>query len=195
MASAEIRLGGPDLVSIRTALSFPHRLFISPLVDNSDRRLHSYLLKINFERGAAAFGGESDGDVAQFRELTGSALETLSAKEVYRIIHYFRQRVVNYAHIGTMAAAEILIATVCGDRACCPHQNGETISVVDAVSKLKLFREMDHERYGKQVFGRNWGFPPFHIGCTCRMQGIIEGTECHRVFRKTREKRLLGKWR
>lgn len=193
MSELRISFGGPDRVSIRTALSFPNGLYISPHVVNLNPRLHEFLIKTNFAKGASAFGGDADSSVADFRKLTGGSLDDLTALEVFQIFDYYRQRLRNYGHVETLSQAEFREATVCNDRPCCPNKNGNTISVVDAMSKLKWFRSISHGRYGHQVFGRDWGFPPFHYTCQCRMEGVIDGGECLRVNKKTQLKWIFRK--
>ena len=42
---------------------------------------------------------------------------------------------------------------------------------------LDWFRTLSHEEYMEKVYGRDWGFPPFHTLCRCRLSGVIEGID------------------
>jgi hypothetical protein len=85
---------------------------------------------------------------------------------------YFVARVRNYAHVETMAQTEIRNARVVGD-----CHDGKIIKVSDASSWVKWFRTLTPEEYGLRVFGKDYGFPPFSIECSCRMAGIVPGVE------------------
>lgn len=170
-----IHLGGSDRASIRAASSFPNGLYISPLVDNSDERLHRFLLVANFANGAASFGGEADADVAELRRLATPALDHLLPIEVFEIVHYYRQRLRNYAHIETLDMAEIERARAVGDHLYCCEFEGSEFSVRDSMSKIRAMKQMSCHRYGNFVFGKNLGFPPFTFHCRCRIEGIIDG--------------------
>lgn len=194
MGRWRIRLGGPDNVSIRAVKAFPRGLFVSPLVDNGDQRLQEFLIRINFENGAAIFGGVGDLDVLEFRRLTSDALEAISDQDVFNIIQYFRQRGRNFGHIQNLHEAQFNKATVCADHNCCPINNGNRISVADAISKVEWLRTMSHEQYGRQFYGRDWGIPPFNVKCLCRLTGVLEGRECWRVHKKMSRQKIFRKF-
>lgn len=177
---AGFHLGGPDRVSIAFLESLPHGLYISPLVDNYEKDLH-YFIKVNyFQNGAALFGRESHEEMDAFRRIARGRLDSIDNAEIYTILQYFVQRTRNYAHIETLASAKIRRARVSNDiprHRWCRQKMLKPIDIIDAASKVAWIKTIRHDQYGKQVFGLNWGIPPFYLECKCILEGIIPGLE------------------
>lgn len=184
------------MASLRFAANFPGRLFIHPLVNSSSKLLHEFMIDVHFANGPVMFARSGDYYIAKFREITKGSLDRLGDEEVADILYYYRYRVVNYVHVESLFTGEFRHATVCSDNACCEEHNGTRVSIVNAKSALRWIKSISHEQYGRQVFGRNWGFPPFHFKCRCRMEGVIfEGSECWRVHKTERRRLIFNKWR
>lgn len=142
-----IRLGGPDKVSIRLLEEWPGGLLYRPGVETT-RDFTRAKIEEHFTDGSSVF---HDGDPFE---------------------RYFVQRVRNYAHLGTLKQAMIRKARSTGE-----CHTARVIDVVDAASWLKWFKGLSQEEYAGQVFGKDFGFPPFDLICSCRMEGIIPGVE------------------
>lgn len=172
-----VRFGGPDNASIAAAASFENGLFISPFVE-ANRELQQFLIERYFTDGAALFGRESSEELNDFRRAAGLPAEFPEARS-YEIVQYFVQRARNYAHIESLFEAEIEEARVCvedQDPRCRVYE-GKSI-IVDACKRnLDWFRSLSQEQYLNEVFGKDWGFPPFHTLCRCRLEGVIEGVD------------------
>lgn len=156
--SVGILLGGPDRASIMLIEKWPGGLVYKPGAGTAGRTK----IAEHFENGSSVF-------------IDGDDLE-----------RYFVQRVRNYAHVESLATAEIRHAVVSGD-----CHDGYFVNVADAASRIKWFKKMNPEQYEKHVFGRDFGFPPFCIGCDCRMAGLIEGAE---DFHRLNTDRKVWRW-
>lgn len=145
-----IRFGGPDKVSIRLLAEWPNGLLFSPgAADLTKEKIEEH-----FTNGSSVFHG---GDLIE---------------------KYYVGRVRNYAHIGTLEQARIRKARVVATLpSACKVHDGRIIDVVNVASWIKWFRTLQPEEYAKRVFGKDYGFPPFGIGCDCRLEGVIPGVD------------------
>lgn len=169
-------LGGADNASIREDGTWAtHGLFISPEVDNTSMAIRSHLIMHNFHDGAALFGREGEKEITDFRTVCGG-LEDLTHDQVATIVQYYVQRLRNYHHLESMAAASIWQARVVAD-GCDPSHADRIVDVADATVKLQCYRSLSYREYETFVWNEDVGFPPFSIECSCRMEGIIPGVE------------------
>lgn len=99
---------------------------------------------------------------------------------------YFVLRVKTYAHIELLRDAGILHAAVRGE-----CHEGEFVTVADAVSWLKWFKGLTPQEYMQKVFARDYGFPPYGLGCRCYMDALIPGTD---EYRPLNTQRKVWKW-
>ncbi|MGQ0542646.1 MAG: tetratricopeptide repeat protein [Blastocatellia bacterium] len=188
MSDVGIRLGGPDNASNRFLADWPYGIFISPLVENRDKRLHEFLRINNFENGPSLFLGESDSDIQAFRDLTGHNLDGVSNTVIHHIfIHWFK-RVRNYGRIEFFASAEIFEARIepADHRtiiSCIGHA-GRRVNVIDAAARIGWMKGLTPEEYGVLAYGVDFGFPPFDLECRCEMEGIIPGVDFSEPLRR-----------
>lgn len=173
-----IRFGGPDKNSIAAAASFENGLFISPFVDSANAELQQFLIEQYFTNGAALFGRESSHELDGVRR-AADLPAAFSDERIYEIVQYFVQRVRNYAHLETLFEGEFdeAIVDVEDTDPRCTKYRDKKIRVEACRSNLDWFRTLSHEEYMEKVYGRDWGFPPFHTLCRCRLSGVIEGID------------------
>lgn len=173
-----VKFGGPDTVSIRLLASFENGLFISPYLDSSDLKLQQFLIDNYFTDGAALFGRESRDDLQAFRKAARIS-SFVNDDLIYEMIQYFVQRVRNYGHLETLFEAEIeeAIVLIEDTNPRCTKYRNKRIFVDGCKMNLDWFRTLSHDDYMNDVFGKDWGFPPFHMLCRCRLEGVIEGID------------------
>ena len=177
-------------------VDWPNGLFICPLVNNYDRRLHEFLWLRNFEQGSSLFHGESEIDIQNFRNLNENHLAETSNSVIHRIFIHWVQRVRNFQHLLTLAAAEIENAKTpqadyLTDTNCIAHA-GRLINVNESMKRLSWIMGLTHEEYEIQAYGIDFGFPPFDLMCSCTMEGVFEGVNDYYVVPKRRITRT--KW-
>lgn len=169
MIRVSLSLGGSDRASIKFLKKWPRGFYVSPLVDNFDSHLQDFLIKQCFTDGAALFGRETPYELQQVREWARGRLDAVPDREVYYIVQYFVQRVRNYVHIRSLSEAEISSARSSG----C-HES-RIVDVERSRVKIREMRRLSLMDYRDQVYGKDLGFPPYSIECTCRLEGLIAG--------------------
>jgi hypothetical protein len=194
---ATIRLGGPDTGSIRFLQNWPGGMFISPLVDNSDQRIHQFLVERFFANGSLLFGTESS-VLNDFRDVCGGSLDGETNQVVYAIAQYFVQRIHNFRHVESIAMAEIIQARVppadyLTPTTCIGHA-GRMVNVIDASKRIRWMKTLTAEDYGILAYAVDFGFPPFDILCSCRIEGIIPGVDYDVEEPKRRPTVTRTKW-
>ncbi len=115
------------------------------------------------------FGRESADELQDVRDWARGSLRDATDAEVYSIVQYFVQRVRNYTHLDSLTSLRLSSAIVDG----C-HANRK-VNVAAATNRLRWFKTLSLYEYGQWVYGKDHGFPPFGIECTCRMEGIMPG--------------------
>ena len=110
------------------------------------------------------------------RHFCGDSLDGVTDNAVYLTLQYFVQRVRNYAHVETLFAAEIDYAHVLGDGCSCRDRDRQ-IFIEAAKLNMDWFQTLTHWEFSEKVYGKDWGFPPFNIYCSCRMEGVIPGVD------------------
>ncbi len=191
-----ITFGGPDKVSINFLKTFRNGLFISELVDNSDKRIHDVLIKQNFINGSSLLHGESDLDCQELREVCHGKLNNLSDKEIHAIMTFYVQRVKNYSHIenlwqGRIKHARIIPLSI-PRTGVCDYYEGKLIDVEKAFQTIQRFKILTYEDYNKEISTKDFGFPPLYKGCLCELQGLIAGIDkVDDVYVKAKYKRSL----
>lgn len=192
-----IQLGGPDRVSIAFLQNWPGGMFVSHLVDNSNTRIQQFLVERYFDDGAALFGRESFGEINDFRSVCGS-LHDVSDEVISAILQYFVNRVRNYSHIENIALAEITRGQVDSvdeyTPTTCLGHGGRKVNVFDAALRIRWMKTLDSVEYGVLAYGVDFGFPPFDILCSCRMFGVISGTDYEPYEALSRRRVTRTKW-
>lgn len=131
-------------------------------------------------------GGLYVGDERSWEELRERCFRNGAVQPRDPIESYFAARVRNYAHVESLHAAEIRHAVVDGE-----CHAGLFVNVADAASWVKWFRGLTHHEYAARVFGRDFGFPPYSIECSCGMSGLIPGTP---EYGRLNAERKLSRW-
>jgi hypothetical protein len=106
-----IKLGGPDRKSIKFIEDLDH-FYFSKFANNTSEPLRKFFSDRYFADGAALFGRETSEELADFRRVAGDRFKNLTDRQTKTIVQTAVQRVRNWAHIGSLAQAEIDIARI-----------------------------------------------------------------------------------
>lgn len=170
-----IRFGGSDTNSIKFLESFPRGLFISELVNNSDKRIHDFL-QTQFTK---VLGKRSTEEMQDFRNFCNGALDNVSDDDVAEIIQFYVLRIKNYAHLESMYQGGLkearIIPLEVPRTAVCESYEAKTISVKNAFEIIQWFKTLSHAEYYRQISNKDFGIPPLYRNCRCRFQAVIAG--------------------
>lgn len=156
-----LRLGGPD----RASISFIGRLdhfYFSKFADNTQQPMRKFFVEQYFENGAALFGRESSEEMAAFREASGERFANLTHRQTVTIVQTAVARTRNWAHIGTMAQAEIewaqLIATLDSRTTpLCEFLDQKLLRVGVAQSAIERLNKLEPAEFALQMYQSDLG--------------------------------------
>lgn len=103
------------------------------------------------------FGRESSDELADFRAAAGERLKNLTDRQTLTIVQTAVQRVRNWAHIGTLAEAEIelarLVATL-DERttALCEELDGKLVRVGVAWEAIQRLNQLEPGEFAKELY-------------------------------------------
>lgn len=103
------------------------------------------------------FGRESSDELADFRAAAGERLKNLTDRQTLVIVQTAVQRVRNWAHIGTLAEAEIelarLVATL-DERttALCQELDGKLVRVGVAWEAIQRLNQLEPGEFAKELY-------------------------------------------
>lgn len=172
--TAGVQLGGPNRPAIQILREWPGGFYLSPRVNNSDPELQQFIIDQYFTNGAALFGRETPEEIAQMRRAAKGGFEGQDDRQVMLVVEHLFIRVSNYAHIASLVEAGIDEAI--SDSSMCPYGHLHALKVVDiphAADEIETFKRMTHRDYGQYAFGQQITFPPFFLGCLCRLMGAV----------------------
>ncbi len=151
-----LRLGGPDKVSIEFIGRLDH-FYFSKFADNTREPMRKFFVKQYFENGAALFGRETTEEMAAFREASGEKFKNLTNRQTITVVQTAVQRTRNWAHIGTMAQAQIelarLVATLdARTTPLCEFLDGKIIRVGVAQSTIERLNQLPPAEFEQALY-------------------------------------------
>lgn len=151
-----LQLGGPDRVSIDFIGRLDH-FYFSKFADNTRAPMRRFFVERYFEDGAALFGRESSEELADFREASGERFKNLTDRQTLTIVQTAVQRTRNWAHIGSMAQAEIELAKIVATldartTALCEFLDGKLVRVGVAQEAIERLAELPPEEFALQLY-------------------------------------------
>lgn len=152
-----LRLGGPDRVSIRFIGRLDH-FYFSKFADNTREPMRKFFVKEYFENGAALFGRETGEELAAFRRAAGERFKNLTDRQTLTVVQTAVQRTRNWAHIGSLAQAEIDIARIVAtldDRTTplCEFLDGKLVKVGVAQAAIERLNQLEPAEFALQMYG------------------------------------------
>lgn len=163
-----IRVGlqGKNLASIRFFKKWPRGFFVSPLVDNFDFDFQRFLVEQFVGIESHPVGLMTASVASRVRDWAKGHLVDVPDHEVLSIVHYFSQRVQGYLDLEEFVNAGHSVGISSG----CDEHEMRVVDIDLAMAKLRVFRRLSLQEYGDEVYGRDHGFPPFSVNCTCRLE-------------------------
>ncbi len=151
-----LRLGGPDRTSIKFIGELDH-FYFSRYGDNTSKPLRRFFVERYFEDGAALFGRESSDELQDFRDAAGEKLKNLTDRQTRTIVQTAVQRIRNWAHIGTLAQAEIdlarIVATLDSRTSdICEALDGKLVRVGVAQKAIERLNQLPPGEFAKELY-------------------------------------------
>lgn len=152
-----LKLGGPDRVSIKFIGRLDH-FYFSKFADNTREPMRKFFVKQYFENGAALFGRETSEEMAAFRKASGERFKNLTDRQTLTVVQTAVQRTRNWAHIGSMAQAEIelarLVATLdARTTPLCEFLDGKLVRVGVAQDAIERLAKLEPAEFALQLYG------------------------------------------
>lgn len=156
-----LRLGGTDRVSIKFIGQLDH-FYFSKFADNTREPMRKFFVKQYFENGAALFGRESSDELAEFRRAAGERFKNLTDRQTLTVVQTAVARTRNWAHIGTMAQAEIELARIVATldsrtTPLCEFLDGKLVRVGVAQKSIERIAKLSPAEFALQLYGSDIG--------------------------------------
>lgn len=156
-----VRFGGPDRVSIKFVGDLDH-FYFSKFANNTSQPLRRFFVERYFEDGAALFGRESSYELEQFRNVAGDRFKNLTDRQTLTIVQTAVQRIRNWAHIGTLAEAEIEIARLVATLDArttdlCEELDGKLLRVGVAQKAIERLNQLPPGEFAKELYESDIG--------------------------------------
>jgi len=156
-----LRLGGDDRTSIRFIGDLDH-FYFSKFADNTREPMRKFFVERYFKDGAALFGRESSEELADFRRASGDRFKKLTDRQTLTIVQTAVQRTRNWAHIGTMAQAEIELARIVATldsrtTPLCEFLDGKLVKIGVAQGAIQRLNRLDPSEFALQMYGSELG--------------------------------------
>jgi hypothetical protein len=151
-----IKLGGPDRKSIKFIEDLDH-FYFSKFANNTSEPLRKFFTDRYFADGAALFGRETSEELADFRRVAGDRFKNLTDRQTKTIVQTAVQRVRNWAHIGSLAQAEIDIARIVATldsrtTELCRELDGKLIRVGVAQKAIERLNQLEPGDFALQLY-------------------------------------------
>jgi hypothetical protein len=151
-----LQLGGPDRVSIKFIGELDH-FYFSKFADNTRQPMRRFFVERYFEDGAALFGRATSEELADFREASGERFKNLTDRQTRTVVQTAVQRTRNWAHIGTMAQAEIELAKIVATLDAktsdlCEFLDGKIIRVGVAQEAIERLAKLPPDDFAQELY-------------------------------------------
>jgi len=151
-----LRLGGPDKASIKFIGQLDH-FYFSKFADNTREPMRKFFVEQYFENGAALFGRESSEELAEFRRASGEKFNRLTDRQTLTVVQTAVQRTRNWAHIGSLAQAEIAKAKIVAildsrTTALCEFLDGKLVTVGTAQSTIERLGKLSPAEFEQALY-------------------------------------------
>lgn len=150
-----LRLGGPDKVSIKFIGELDH-FYFSKFADNTREPMRKFFVERFFGDGALLFDEDSDA-WREFQRAAGDRFKKLGYRQIRTVIETATARTRNWAHIGTMAQAEIelakLVATLdARTTPLCEFLDGKLVKVGVAQSTIERLNQLAPAEFERALY-------------------------------------------
>jgi hypothetical protein len=151
-----IKLGGPDRKSIKFIEDLDH-FYFSKFANNTSEPLRKFFSDRYFADGAALFGRETSEELADFRRVAGDRFKNLTDRQTKTIVQTAVQRVRNWAHIGSLAQAEIDIARIVATldartTELCRELDGKLIRIGVAQTAIERLNQLEPGDFALELY-------------------------------------------
>ncbi|QQS33503.1 MAG: hypothetical protein IPM50_02660 [Acidobacteriota bacterium] len=152
-----LRLGGADRVSIDFIGRLDH-FYFSKFADNTREPMRKYFVDAYFKDGAALFGRGTVEEMDAFRRAAGDRFRNLTDRQTLTVIQTAVQRTRNWAHIGSLAQAEIELARIVATldartTPLCEFLDGKIVKVGVAQSAIERLNRLEPAEFALQMYG------------------------------------------
>lgn len=153
-------MGGPDRVSIKFIGELDH-FYFSKFANNTSQPLRRFFVERFFENGALLFD-ENSTAWTDFKDVGGEKFKNLTFRQTRTIIETAANRVRNWAHIGTLAEAEIEIARIVATldartTELCEELDGKLIRVGVAQAAIERLNQLEPGEFAKELYESDIG--------------------------------------
>jgi hypothetical protein len=152
----KLKLGGPDTKSIKFIGELDH-FYFSKFADNTSQPLRKFFVEKYLADGAALFGRETSEELADFRAALGEKYKNLTDRSIKTIVATSTQRVRNWAHLGSLAQAEIKLARIVATldsrtTPICNELDGKIIRVGTAQTAVERLSKLEPGDFALELY-------------------------------------------
>lgn len=124
--------------------------------------MRKFFVERYFKDGAALFGRETSEELADFRKAAGDRFKKLTDRQTLTVVQTAVQRTRNWAHIGSMAQAEIKLAKIVATldartTPLCEFLDGKLVKIGVAQSAIEGLNKLEPAEFALQLYGSDLG--------------------------------------
>ncbi|MEQ1644210.1 MAG: hypothetical protein ABL959_12255 [Pyrinomonadaceae bacterium] len=120
--------------------------------------MRKFFVERYFKDGAALFGRETGEELADFRKAAGDRFKKLTNRQTLTVVQTAVQRTRNWAHIGSLAQAEIAVAKIVATldartTPLCEFLDGKLVKVGLAQTTIERLNKLPPAEFALQLYG------------------------------------------